>query len=70
MKRCRARKITIATTKEEVVSHEHEESNLVRSKLDRHIKSNPPTHYLEFSSRETQKLYANVVREMALFSIN
>jgi hypothetical protein len=70
VRRCRVHKAVVATVKEEVVDHEHEESNLVRSKLDLHVKSYPPTHYLEFNSREAQKLFANVAREMALFTIN
>jgi len=41
MRRCRARR---ATTEEEIASHEHEESNLVRSELDCHVQSDPPTH--------------------------
>jgi len=63
VRRCRAHKAVVAIVKEEVVDHEHEE-------LDLHVKSCPPTHYLEFNSREAQKLFANVAREMALFTIN
>ncbi len=68
MRRCKAHRVIATIAKEEVVSHECEESDLVRSKLDCHVKSNPPTHYLEFNSREA--LFENVAKEMALFIIN
>jgi len=68
VRRCRAHRVTTTITKEKVVSHECEKSDLVRSKLDSHVKSNPLTHYLEFSSREA--FFENVAREMALFIIN
>jgi hypothetical protein len=70
VRRCKAHRVATSTIEEEVVGHEHEESDLVRSELDHHVRSDPPTHYLEFSSRETQKLSTNVVRKMALFIIN
>ncbi len=56
--------------KEEIVGHEHEESSFVRLELDHHVRLDPPTHYLEFSSRERQKNSANVAREMDFFTIN
>jgi hypothetical protein len=68
VRRCRAHRVTSTIAKEEVVSHECEELDLVRSKLDCHVRSNPPTHYLEFSSREA--LFENVARKKALFTIN
>jgi hypothetical protein len=70
VRRCKACRTTTTTTKEEVANHENEESDLVRSMLDSHVRSDPPTHYLEFNSRKTKKLSTNVAREMALFTIN
>jgi hypothetical protein len=70
VRRCRAHRVVVAIVEEEVVDHEHEKSDLVKSKLDRHAKSYPPTQYLEFNNREAQKLSTNVAREMALFTTN
>ncbi len=69
MRRCKAHGTT-TTTQEEVVGHERDELDLVRSELNCHVRPDPPTHYLEFSNRKLQKLFANVAKEMALFTIN
>ncbi len=44
--------------------------NFVRLELDHHVRLDPATHYLEFSSRETQKNSTDVAREMDLFIVN
>jgi len=63
MRRHRARKVARTIAEEEAADHECEE-------LDCHVRLDPPTHYLDFNSKEAQKLSANVVREMTLFTIN
>jgi hypothetical protein len=50
--RCKACKVATTTVEEEVASHECEKSNFVRLELDRHIRLDPPTHYLEFTLEE------------------
>jgi hypothetical protein len=49
MKRCKTCRVATTTEKEEVASYECEESNFVRLELDCHVRSNPPTQYLEFT---------------------
>ncbi len=52
MKRCKACRVAIIIVEEEVASHECEELNFVRLELDHHVRSNAPTHYLEFTLEE------------------
>jgi hypothetical protein len=70
MRKHRARRVARTIAEEEAADHECEELDLVRLELDRHVRLDPPPHYLDFNSREAQKLSANVVRKMTLFTIN
>lgn len=67
MKRCRAKKTTMVEAK---VYFESNELECVQSARDHHVRSSSVTHILNSNGKESQLFFANVARQMDLFTFS